>query len=251
MTDRTAIAWYDLTYKISSLVTLRERPVLHCMSGSADFGTMTAVMGPSGAGLTSLLKCLNVCNISGLETSSHIRTSAATHMRSSFVGHNEKEFLIMGLTVKHNLLYASRLKNSESREPIDHQMNVRTVMEDLMITDTADTLADRCSGGEQKRLAFGLELTARDKPNLMLCSDPTTGLNSNIAEVVIDCLNSRASACSECNTCCGSLSLSSSLLATSGGVGSGPSLPVLSLVLLSHMFLFEWFFPVILFSGYY
>ena len=57
-------------------------------------------------------------------------------------------------------------------------------MSELLISDTINTLAERCSGGEQKRLAIGLELTALKKPNLMLCDEPTTGLDSNVAEVV-------------------------------------------------------------------
>ncbi|XP_054164189.1 uncharacterized protein LOC128961900 [Oppia nitens] len=190
-TVRTAIAWFDLTLKYRSLISIGDRrhhnrQILSRLSGSADFGTVTAVMGPSGAGLTSLLKCLNGTNGWYLSAQSRIRCSQQT--RTTFIGHNQQDYLVMGLTVRQNLVYASRLKNSGCRERIDHESVANTVMAELMIADTADTMAERCSGGEQKRLAFGLELTSHKKPTLMLCDEPTTGLDSNIAEVVVDCL---------------------------------------------------------------
>ena len=154
------------------------------MSGSADFGTLNAIIGPSGAGLTSLLKCLNGLNNSKLEIGSKIRVSTSPKIRSTFIEHNEKDFLIMDLTVKQNMIYASKLKNSLFKESIDHEKNVSDIMSELLISDTMNTLVERCSGGEQKRLAIALELTAIKKPNLILCDEPTTGLDSNIAEVV-------------------------------------------------------------------
>jgi ABC-type multidrug transport system ATPase subunit len=145
---------------------------------------LMAVMGPSGAGLTTLLKCFNGHNNWGLSADSRVRLSSVTTIRTTFIGQNEKEFLIMGLTAKQNMIYASKLKNSREGVEMDHEMNVRTVMSDLMLTDIMDTKAESCSGGELKRLAIAVELTALHKPNLILCDEPTTGLDSNIAEVV-------------------------------------------------------------------
>ena len=90
----------------------------------------------------------------------------------------------MGLTAKQNIIYASKLKNSNLGEDFDHEMNVNQIMSDLLISDTMNTKAQNCSGGEQKRLAIALELTARQKPNIIFCDEPTTGLDSNVAEVV-------------------------------------------------------------------
>ena len=54
-----------------------------------------------------------------------------------------------------------------------------------MLTNCADNRVSQCSGGEQKRLAIGLELTPRIKPNLICIDEPTTGLDSYAAEQVI------------------------------------------------------------------
>ena len=90
----------------------------------------------------------------------------------------------MGLTVKQNLMYASKLKNSLIEGNVDHKSNVETVMSELMISDVKNNTTEKCSGGELKRLAIAMELTAVDKPNLILIDEPTTGLDSYIASVV-------------------------------------------------------------------
>ena len=71
------------------------------------------------------------------------------------------------MTAKQNMIYASKLKNSDCGQEVDHKSNVNQIMSDLLISDTMNTRAENCSGGEQKRLAIALELTAINKPNLM------------------------------------------------------------------------------------
>ena len=110
--SKVAIVWIDLKLKFKSIITRKETIVLNRVSGCADFGTLNAVMGPSGAGLTSLLKCLNGLHNSRLGEGSKIRVNKWQKIRSAFIGHNVKEFLIMGLTAKQNMIYASKLKNS-------------------------------------------------------------------------------------------------------------------------------------------
>jgi len=183
--SNVAIVWIDLTLEFKSILTQKKTIVLNKVSGCSMFGTLNAVMGPSGAGLTSLLKCLNGSNKSDLRDGTQFRFNKSREVITTFIGNNVKEFLIKGLTAKQNLIYASKLKNSLCNEYIDHQKNVSDIMSELLITDTMNTLAERCSGGEQKRLAIALELTAVRKPNLILCDEPTTGLDSNVAEVVM------------------------------------------------------------------
>ena len=192
MSSKTSIAWFDLTFKTHSFFRSKEKIILNKLNGWAEFGSLTAVMGPSGSGLTSLLKCLNGLNDSKLDSGTKIRLSSVQKVRSTFVGHNEKEFLVMGLTAKQNMIYASKLKNSNCSQEVDHERSVSQIMSDLLISDTINTRAENMSGGEQKRLAIGLELTAAKKPNVMFCDEPTTGLDSNVAEVVVQCLKELA-----------------------------------------------------------
>ena len=133
------------------------------------------------------MKCLNGMNNRCLSKATKIMLNKNIKIRSSFVGHNEKEFLIMGLTANQNMIYASKLKNSRE-DNVDHENNVMQIMSQLMIEDTVNTKAGSCSGGQQKRLAIAVELTAIHKPNVIFCDEPTTGLDSNVAEVVVQCL---------------------------------------------------------------
>ena len=185
MNDQVCIAWSDLTLFRSSL--LSSKVVLNSISGYANFGTITAVMGPSGSGLTSLLIALN--GFKGfsdryLDQKTKIFLNQNTKIDSIFIDHNEKDYLIMGLTVKQNLIYSSKLKNSSISGNISHELNVQKVLSELMIVDIADNTTADCSGGELKRVAIAQELTALNKPNLILIDEPTTGLDSHIASVV-------------------------------------------------------------------
>ena len=184
------IIWKDLTLYRYSIFNNKSFVILNEINGLAEFGTLTAVMGPSGSGLTSLLKCLNGFNgiiDSYLSEGSKIFSNKKFKISSTFIDNNEKDYLIMGLTVKQNLMYASKLKNSLIEGFVDHKTNVKTVMSELMISDVANNTTKKCSGGELKRLAIAMELIAIDKPNLVLIDEPTTGLDSHVASVVCLC----------------------------------------------------------------
>ena len=168
MINTVCIAWKDLTLYRYSIWNNRSFVILNQTNGLAEFGTLTAVMGPSGSGLTSLLHCLNGLNGINdcyLSEESKIYLNKDIKIRTSFIDNNEKDFLIMGLTVTQNLMYASKLKNSLIEGYVDHKSNVETVMSELMISDVKNNTTKKCSGGELKRLAIAMELTAFDKPN--------------------------------------------------------------------------------------
>ncbi|OTF83954.1 hypothetical protein BLA29_007247 [Euroglyphus maynei] len=63
-----------------------------------------------------------------------------------------------------------------------------TMLNELDILYTANTLVTKCSGGERKRLALALELTSIRMPNFICIDEPTSGLDSNSAEILVKCL---------------------------------------------------------------
>ena len=182
-----SIAWIDLTFKVKNVLFGENKTILNSINGWVEFGSITALMGPSGAGKTTLLKCLNGKHCSGIDPESKIFISNDQKIKPCFVSQHSKEHLIMCLTAKQNLIFASKLKNSDIKAnigSIDHNMNVKTIMEELMISDISDTPVDQCSGGEQKRLTIAVEMAKVEKPNLLCIDEPTTGLDSNVAEIV-------------------------------------------------------------------
>jgi len=182
--NRLSIAWIDLTFVAPALLCRKEKIILRGISGHIEFGSLNALMGPSGAGKTTLLRCINGKNKSGLVKESKIYLSAYEKIRTCFIAQYQNEQLLSGLTAKQNLIYASKLKNSDSYMKVDHEKNAMDLMSELMISDIANTNIENCSGGEQKRLAIALELTSVIKPNLICIDEPTSGLDSNAAEVV-------------------------------------------------------------------
>jgi polar amino acid transport system ATP-binding protein len=184
MDKEIAIAWIDLTFSVKSFLMRKEKVILKRLNGSVDFGSLNALMGPSGAGKTTLLKCINGINKSGLGENSKIYLNSREKINSCLIANNEKERLIVGLTAKQNLIYASKLKNSGNQFKVNHENNVNDLLSELMTSDIANTNVEDCSGGEQRRLLIALELTSHIKPNLLCIDEPTSGLDSNAAEMV-------------------------------------------------------------------
>ncbi len=182
LNKKLSIAWIDLTLRIKKDLFRKEKIILNRLNGCIEFGSLNALMGPSGAGKTSLLRCLNGRYQNLLTDETRIYLSRFEKIRTCFISQDEREHLIKGLTAKQILIYASKLKNSDKN--MDHEKNVKNLMTEFLISDIEDTCAENCSGGEQKRLAIALELTSQKKPNLICIDEPTSGLDSNAAEVV-------------------------------------------------------------------
>ena len=143
---------------------------------------MTALMGPSGAGKTSLLRCLNGMYRKMMTKESKIFLSKTNKIRTCFIAQDQKEHIIAGLTVKQTLLYASKLKNHA--KSVNHNKTISDLMEELAISDIKDISVDKCSSGQQKRIVMAMELTAQLKPNLICVDEPTSGVDSHSSLLV-------------------------------------------------------------------
>ncbi len=54
----------------------------------------------------------------------------------------------------------------------------------FLINQIEHIYVENCSADQQKRLAIVLELTSQIRTNILCIDEPTSGLNSNTAEVV-------------------------------------------------------------------
>ncbi|KAH9412903.1 ABC protein, sub ABCG [Dermatophagoides pteronyssinus] len=191
------VAWRSVTlfasnsiYEIRSVdeISDRSKLILRNLNGQFRFGTLNALMGPSGAGKTSLLKVLNGQMKTKLCKESQFYLTKYCPTRVCYLTQEVSNHLIPGLTALQSLIYASRLKNVREESNTNHESIARNILNKLGIADTADTYVQRCSGGERKRLALGLELTSLRMPNLICIDEPTSGLDSNSAEALVACL---------------------------------------------------------------
>ncbi|XP_072533732.1 broad substrate specificity ATP-binding cassette transporter ABCG2c isoform X2 [Salminus brasiliensis] len=112
-------------------------------------------------------------------------------LSSAYVVQND---VLMGtLTVRENLAFSANLRLSRAEySPSDKAMKVESVIKELGLNDCADTKIGTeflrgVSGGERKRCSIGMELIT--SPSLLFLDEPTTGLDSNTANAIIDLLH--------------------------------------------------------------
>lgn len=146
--------------------------ILDNLCGSVKSGQVTAILGPSGAGKTSLLGCLTGKNKSGVSGCVQVISSRSEPMSICTIP--QKDFLLNQLTVRENLWFASRLKHPEMG--FDHDSNIERVLELLKLESCIDTKISKISGGQHKRVSIAQELLSN--PDILILDEPTSGLDS-------------------------------------------------------------------------
>ena len=184
--NHQVICWKNLSYIENNLLFKTNGiKILDNISGYFMSNSLNAVMGPSGAGKTTFLKCLSGRYQRGLTDDTNIYYTTKRRVKTCFIVQNVSEHLLIGLTVRQTLLYASKLKNSQIIPNLDHNQNIEDLVSKLLICDILDKRVDTCSGGECKRIAIAAELTSHIKPTLLYIDEPTSGLDSHATEKVI------------------------------------------------------------------
>ncbi|EFL49631.1 ABC transporter related protein [Solidesulfovibrio fructosivorans JJ]] len=167
--------------------------ILRGVDLTAASGERLAVMGPSGAGKTSLLMLL-----AGLEraTSGSVRVAghdlsamdedALAAFRRENVGIVFQGFhLVPAMTALENA--ALPLDFAGRRDALDR---AREALADVGLSDRLDHFPAELSGGEQQRVALARALAPR--PRLLLADEPTGNLDSETGRRVMDLLFSLA-----------------------------------------------------------
>ncbi|KAF2346868.1 ABC transporter-like, partial [Trinorchestia longiramus] len=163
-------------------------------------GELLAIMGASGAGKTTLLNVLtgrggNLIDVTGTlcVNGNPIKPQQLTS-RSAYV---QQEDLFVGtLTVKEQLVFQARLRMDRYIPQERRMERVKEVMQELSLTKCQNTLIGipgrikGISGGETKRLAFACEVLTN--PALMFCDEPTTGLDSFMAQTIVEAMRGMA-----------------------------------------------------------
>jgi len=181
------LSWHNtvVTHKKS------RRVILSNVSGVVHPGQAVALMGASGAGKTTLLNTLLNRNLSGLKIDGQVMVDGVElgPRITSVSGYVQQEELFLPtLTVKEHLLLQARLRLAGS-DAAYRAKRVDEIMNDLGLMKCRNTrigvsgIKKGISGGESKRLMFASELL--NDPPLLFCDEPTTGLDSAMAESVV------------------------------------------------------------------
>jgi len=194
--EEVSFCWKNITAsaQVGPPFRKKKKVILDNVSGYVNKGELLAVMGPSAAGKSTLMNALSFQNLNGINLDGGTRYANGVPMTpqamTSISGYIIQEDLFIGtLTVKEHLTFLSNLRLGGEFSKEQKAEKVATTMRQLNLTKCANTLigvrgrVKGISGGEMRRLSFASEALA--DPPLMLADEPTTGLDSWMAENVI------------------------------------------------------------------
>lgn len=153
------------------------RKLLSDVSFTARPGSLTAIIGPSGAGKTTLAKL--VAGVITPTTGEVNFEGHDIHREYSSLRHRigavpQDDVVHHQLTVDEALRYAAELRLPHATKE-ERAAAVRAVLEELELSGHARTRVDKLSGGQRKRASVAMELLTG--PSMLILDEPTTGLD--------------------------------------------------------------------------
>uniref|UniRef100_A0A7S1TP17 ABC transporter domain-containing protein n=1 Tax=Phaeomonas parva TaxID=124430 RepID=A0A7S1TP17_9STRA len=190
---RVDLSWENLSYTVG-LPDHSELELLHNVSGYAQAGTLTALMGSSGAGKTTLMDV-----IAGRKTGGHItgnvRVDGYTLDKQTFsrlIGYCEQtDIHAPMLTFIESLYFSARLRLPDETSDADVKAHVESIVQSLDLDGLRDLQVKQAAGEQAKRLTIGVELAAN--PSILFLDEPTSGLDSRAAVLVMRAIKQAAS----------------------------------------------------------
>ncbi|ESW24494.1 hypothetical protein PHAVU_004G135400 [Phaseolus vulgaris] len=190
------LTWKDLTVMVT-LSNGETQNVLEGLTGYAEPGTFTALMGPSGSGKSTLLDALSSRLAANAFLSGTIllngRKAKLSFGTAAYVTQDDN--LIGTLTVRETISYSARLRLPDNMPWTDKRALVESTIVAMGLQDCADTVIGNwhlrgISGGEKRRVSIALEILMR--PRLLFLDEPTSGLDSASAFFVTQTLRALA-----------------------------------------------------------
>ncbi|KAL9244666.1 hypothetical protein vseg_018421 [Gypsophila vaccaria] len=196
--EQHSITFDDVRYSVDMPQEMRSQGVtedklelLKGVSGAFRPGVLTALMGVSGAGKTTLMDVL-----AGRKTGGYIegdvKISGYPKKQETFArisGYCEQNDIHSPfVTVYESLLYSAWLRLSADVDPQTREMFVEEVMDLVELTPLRGALVglpgvSGLSTEQRKRLTIAVELVAN--PSIIFMDEPTSGLDARAAAIVM------------------------------------------------------------------
>ncbi|KAG5681538.1 hypothetical protein PVAND_010960 [Polypedilum vanderplanki] len=157
-----------------------DKHILKNLSGEFRSRQLTAIVGPSGSGKSSLMDILSGYNVGknvtgSVKVNGTIRDQKQFRHMSSYIMQDHIQHPL--LTVKEAMKFSANLKIGKELSSEEKQFKINEILENLGLTDKINTMTEDLSGGQQKRLSIALEMV--DSPQIMFFDEVTTGLDSS------------------------------------------------------------------------
>ncbi|EGZ27174.1 pleiotropic drug resistance protein ABC superfamily [Phytophthora sojae] len=183
-----ALAFKDLWYSVPLPHHRHESiDLLKGISGYALPGTMTALMGSSGAGKTTLMDV-----IAGRKTGGTIQgeillngypaTELAIRRCTGYC--EQQDIHSEGATIREALTFSAFLRQDSSVSERAKLTTVEECLDSLDLRPIADQIIRGRSQEQMKRLTIGVELAAQ--PSVLFLDEPTSGMDAHSAKVIMD-----------------------------------------------------------------
>eukprot|EP00854_Cymbomonas_tetramitiformis_P003774 gene3774-4722_t len=162
-------------------------------------GTMTALMGASGAGKTSLLNVLSGKALGTLVGEILLNNAPVNYGNIKNVCNfvPQDDLMYDSLTVSEALMYYAQLRvlkdsfdmpaTESYRQELVSNYIIRLGLDYVKDVKIGNVLNPGISGGQRKRVSVGMELM--NNPSLLFLDEPTSGLDSAIQEELMDFIN--------------------------------------------------------------
>ncbi len=156
------------------------------VSFSIEKGELVVILGPSGAGKTTVLNILGGMDtatkgsiiIDGQDISKYTRKQLTDYRRYDIGFVFQFYNLVGNLTAIENVSLASQI----CKNPMDSL----TTLDKVGLKDRKDHFPAQLSGGEQQRVSIARALAKN--PKLLLCDEPTGALDSKTGRMILELL---------------------------------------------------------------
>lgn len=162
--------------------------VLKGVSETVEKGEVLSVIGPSGGGKSTFLRCLNMLEIpekgqiffEGVDLS---QKGVNIEIHRQKIGMVFQQFNVFPhMSVKENITLAPVLLKKKTKQEADEM--ACALLDKVGILDKADEHPNRLSGGQKQRLAIVRALAM--EPDVMLFDEPTSALDPEMVGEVLN-----------------------------------------------------------------
>ncbi|RLN21452.1 hypothetical protein BBJ28_00021442 [Nothophytophthora sp. Chile5] len=183
------LAFHELWYSVPMPGGRKGEDIdlLQGVSGFARPGTMTALMGSSGAGKTTLMDV-----IAGRKTGGKIRgkillnghpaTDLAVRRCTGYC--EQMDIHSESATIREAITFSALLRQDASVSTEEKMESVEECIELLELGPIADKIIRGSSTEQMKRLTIGVEMAAQ--PSILFMDEPTSGLDARSAKLIMN-----------------------------------------------------------------